>query len=381
MTSTLTAIWAICICAPGDVQLDSPVPQLAVERDFRAALETRILNAGWERVPLRVILNDLARSKNVSIVLDRRVNSEQQPAVKLQGETFYEAIELVASKCGAGVSVIGNCIYVGPTDSARKLATLVELRRREIFGASSSRPGNGSQLQLSKKTTVHWNDLDESAAVIEATARTYGQSLTGIERIPHDLWRRTTLPAMDAVETLSVLLIQFDQTFRLSGTSIAILPAPAEASFEKLHTPRGQTAARAATEWQAKFGVKAEPRGRQIAVVGTVEDHEDIAELIRPTSTRPRPRTGRKLVKPPSIEFTFSQKQVPVLAIVNNLTESGGFTFKYDAAVLTAAGVDLTAKVDINVQKASPEEFLKAVFDPINVAVDIAGKTVTLRAK
>ena len=39
-----------------------------------------------------------------------------------------DMVSALARKVDAGMSVVGNVVYVGPTDSAKKLRTLVELR-------------------------------------------------------------------------------------------------------------------------------------------------------------------------------------------------------------------------------------------------------------
>lgn len=384
MHAAMISICSVCVSAPAvSVELNRPVPKLVVEQEFEAALETRILNAAWERIPLRTILTDIARTKQVSIVLDRRIDPDQQPAIRLSGQTLRESIDLIASRVGGATSVVGHCIYVGPVEGVNKLATLIELRNDEIFGDSAKTQGaqqSKRQFQLSARKTAHWNDLDSPVEVSERIARQFGLRVSGIEQIPHDLWRSGTLPMMNAAESLSIVLIQFDKTFHWSPTGIVIVPAPARVTIERLHTPRGQTPTQAAADWRVRFKVQAESRGSQVAVVGTTEQQDQVASLIRPTTKSATP-PRRRLAKPPMIEFTFSQKQVPAIAVIQNLQTKGGFKFVYDKAALQTAGVNLAAKVDIEVVKASPSEFLRAVLDPIGVAFELDGKTVRLRSK
>ncbi|MDA1014157.1 MAG: hypothetical protein O3A00_06850 [Planctomycetota bacterium] len=384
MQAIVFSICSMCVADPGvSVELDRPIPKLVVEQEFDAALETRILNAAWERVSLRTILRDVARTKQVSIILDRRIDPDQQPSIRLSGQTLRESIDLIAKRVNAASSVIGNCIYMGPVEGVNKLATLIEVRNDEIFG-ESTQPTSAAldkrKFELSKQKTVHWNDLDQPADLTQRIANQFGLRVTGVDQIPHDLWRGGTLPMMSAVESLSIVLIQFDKTFLWSPTGISIVSAPARITIERLYTPRGQSPGQAAAEWKTRFNVQAAPRGTQVVVVGSAEQHAEILDLVQPaTASGTKPR--RRLTKPPRIEFTLSQEQVPVIAVLQNLEKKGGFKFVYDKNALESAGVNLAAKVDINVVKASPAEFLKAVLDPIGVAFDLDGKTVTLRAK
>lgn len=383
-SATLCAAMSVallgCMCgeSQAQVELNRPVPDLQVGPAFRKALAGRI-SATWQNVELRTILRRISSDQEVAILLDRRIDPNQKPHVQWNNTPLLIGLEQLAASISVGVSVVGNTIYIGPAESAAKLRTLVVLRSAEVFGDASEVP-SGRQFKLADRRSLHWNDLDTPAELLQQIATRYELKIDGAEQIPHDLWAGWTVPMADATEALSLVLVQFDLTFAWgqAGQGIRLVPTPEHVDIERSYTPRGMTPQLAATRWAESIsGLRAVPGDKEVLVRGTVEQHEAVEALLRPgrrTTVKPVANDVPPLERR---EFTLKVQAVPVSAIMQKLAESG-IEFEYDAAVLKAAGVDLNQRIDLDVKQARADEFLRAMFGPLGVRFSYEKLTVTL---
>jgi hypothetical protein len=104
--------------------------------------------------------------------------------------------------------------------------------------------------------------------------------------------------------------------------------------------------------------------GSELVVRGTLEQHEAVAALLNGSPAK----------------STTKFKRVPVRAVMKKLEESG-VVFTYDAAKLEAAGIDLDQAIDLEVDKATADEFFQALFTPLKLAFEIDNLTVKLTPK
>lgn len=362
-----------------EVLPERPVPMRLAGGKFEAELR-RPITAAWQSVPLRSVLRRIADERQVTILLDRRIDPTREIAVDFAGTPLAAALETLASQCDADVRAVANAAYVGPSEAAAKVRTLMELRRDELVATESAVPTR-RQFELSQRRTIHWNDLDRPEDILRTVGSLYSLEVAGLERIPHDLWAGATLPEVTAGEALSLVLIQFDLTFAWTdrGEGLRIVPAPERPKLERRYRPRGQTAMATAVEWrEAVPGLVTEPAGTQVVVRGTAEQHDAVAELIRPTR---RPRAESSAEGPTPVErrqFSLKIDQVPASALMKKLEESG-IVFEYDAEALQAAGIDLDQPISLTIRDAKAEEFFRAVFEPLGLKHSIEGLTVRLR--
>lgn len=368
----------VVLCGgPGvEVVLDgSPDPRLTGGR-FTAKLQ-RPLTASFKGLTLRDVLRRISDEREIAILLDRRIDPSQEVAVDFTGERLGEALQALSTRAGAEMRVAGNVVYFGPSSPAAKLRTLIELRVEELN--TREIPLRRRQ-ELARRRTIHWNDLDRPTDIVREIASAYALEVLGLEQVPHDLWAGATLPGLSACEVLSLVLIQFDLTFHWveGGSAIRIEPLPDRLVLERRYRPRGESAAAAAERWRGEFsGLQAEPLGSEVVVTATAEQHEAIADSLGP---RRSPVRSDGQEKPTPLErrrFTLQMERVPASALMGKLEESG-IQFEYKAAELSEAGVDLDQPITVRVRDAGPDEFLRAVFDPLGLRHTYEGLTVTL---
>ena len=387
MRTTLAAWLLLCLttCGVGlsaetDVVLDHPVRKLKSGRDFRREIEKQF-SASWRNVPLRSILRRISDDRNVSILLDRRIDPAQLISARIMNETVRTSVATVAKAAAADSRVVGSTFYVGPPAGCEKLRTLIEIRSRQLFAMESSRKSR--QFEITRRRALHWNDLDEPSSLLREIAGRYSLELTGADRVPHDLWAGATLPSINAIESLSLILIQFDLTFDWADAAarVSIVDVPKTVAVEKSYSLRNRSAQQTLADWRQRFGgLDADIKGTRIVVRATVEKHEEIVAHLRPT-------TGRKqLKKPPqpiSLEhqpFTFRAREATVRSIMKKFEEYG-IQFKYDAKKLAAAGVDFEKRITIDVSKVKAEAIFRKLFEPLGLVFNIKELTVTLDVK
>jgi hypothetical protein len=370
----LTAL--LCSGPGAEVVTDGFPPARLAGGRFTAELN-RPLTASWKGLPLRDVVRRISDEREISILLDRRIDPSQELAIDFAGEPLRDALQIIASKARAEMRVIANVVYLGPEATAAKLRTVIELRGEEL---NTSETSLSRRQELAGRRTIHWNDLDRPADIVRRVASLYGLEVPGLEQVPHDLWSGATLPDLSAREALSLVLIQFDLTFAWEegGAAIRIVPLPERLVLERRYRPRGESSAAAAERWRGEFpGLRAELRGNEVAVTATAEQHEAIAESLQPRRSTGRSHAAERPMPIEHRRFTLQMERVPVSALMEKLEESG-MIFEYDAAKLAQAGVDLDQAITVRVRDAEPDEFFRAVFEPLGVRHSFKGLRVRL---
>ena len=371
---------------PANSSAKSPKPGAAASAtDFLTGLKfhtelDQATSGSWTNVELRSLLNELAGERHVSIVLDRRIDPTVRQPVDIVNRPLKDGLHEIARKVAADVSVPENVVYVGPPAAVRRLRTLIELRSAEL--QSKTNPvREGRRTELTRPRTFSWDDLDTPGDILKQIADRHHLAIQKSELLPHDLWAGNSLPNITAAEALSLVLIQFNLTFAWvdAGQGIELMPIPDQVVVERRSRAKGRSSADTLKVIAERFPeLDAKLEGADVLVRGTLEDHEAVTALLNPSSTRkPAGQTPAPLRQR---IFTLTFKRAPVRDVMKKLEESG-VVFAYDAAALTAAGVNLDQTVDLDLNKASADEFFKALFAPLKLSVEIDNLTVKLTPK
>ena len=342
---------------------------------FRTELD-QATSGTWTNVEFRDLLNKLSVERRVAILLDRRIDPTVRVPLDIVNRSLTEGIQEIARKVDAEVSVPENVVYVGPSAAVRRLRTLIEMRTIELT-AKSTPIAEKRRTDLNRRTSIAWADLESPGDVLRRVAEQFQLKIQGEDLVPYDLWAGCRLPSATAAEALSMILIQFDLTFawKDGGKGIELVPIPETVVIER--RPRFKSkAADALKAIQEEFpNLDARLDGTDVIVKGTIEDHEAIALLLSPN--RPKKPVEKGPAPLRQRTFTLKFQRVPVRAIMAKLEESS-VVFVYDAAALQAAGINLDQQIDLQLEKATADEFLKAVFSPLKISFEIDHLTVKL---
>lgn len=346
-------------------------------KPFEAALDQRIGRAwtGQDGHTLRDVVRQLADSQRISIVLDRRIDPTQSIELTLPPTPLRDIVTALARKVDGGMSVVGNVVYVGPTDSAKKLRTLVELRNAERAKLNwRNRPAS-----LTQPKTFVWQELDRPHDMLKEVADKWKIEIDGLEKLPHDLWAKTSLPQVTAIEALSLLLVQFGSTFEFvpDRAAIRIVPIPERVFVERSYRilPNSPVILDAARK---QFpDVELEQSGAKLIARGTVEQQADIATWLKPDNQK----TSKPPDKPLSERrFTLKQKNVAVGDVLKTFTDFG-VKIEYDPKQFADGGISLDQKIDIDEKDVPAEKLFRKLFEPLGIEVTIEGETVRLKPK
>ena len=104
-------------------------------------------------------------------------------------------------------------VYLGPKSATRQLRTLIELRKIDLQSKETRIPEQRRN-ELQRHRTFEWRDLDTPREILARISDSFRLTISNVDLIPHDLWAAAVLPDASLSEALSVVLIQFDLTFR-----------------------------------------------------------------------------------------------------------------------------------------------------------------------
>ncbi len=344
-------------------------PKCAVEWD-------RSLTAVFENAELRNVLKQLGPDRHLALVLDRRIDPNQTVTFSLRQEPLRKGLAEFAATVEAEFVLTENVAYFGPADRARWLRTSIAQAERMMVPDSAKRP-------LAVRKTVVWDDLTTPREILVDIAKAFNLHFNNIDMVPHDLWAGATLPNVTPAEALTLVLIQLDLgwTWEPKGRRITLTAWQEPELIERAYQPRGKvTVAGLIDDWHARWPeLSLTARDKEVVLRGRVEEHEQVAKAITGGSNR----VGLKDAPPTPLQqrrFTLDEKNVAVRAVLDELEKTGA-EIVLDQDSLDAAGVDLDRAVSIQMQKATVDEFLKAVLDPVKAVAEVDGLTITIRGK
>lgn len=360
---------------PGPDLPADPVTGVKLRQDL-----DRPLLGSWENVELRDLLRRVGVLRNLSVMLDRRIDPTAQPVIQLTGVPLRQGFDQIARMAGGSVSFPQSVVYIGPPMAARTLRTWIEVKTAELSDPEFRIPEK-RQFQLLTRHTWRWNDLDLPTEILQQIAGTTNLEIRGLERVSHDLWAGAILPETTTPEALVLLLIQFDLTWSWveQGRAIEIVPITmAPVAERRLRLPRGLAVEKAVERLRTELpDLALEPARGEIVASGLIEDLDEAPQMMssangrRPVAVKgPEPVRNRKL--------TLRTVRTPIRAILGEM-EKTGVVFEYDADRLREGGVDLGAEVTVEMRDADADAFFKAIFAGQPVRWEIEGLVVRLR--
>jgi hypothetical protein len=340
-------------------------------------LEVRLaepVGVDWAERSLREALTGLSRAKQVAVFLDRRVDPDQTLQMSLKEAPLGDVFRQVAASRGLGVSHFGPVIYLGPARFTARLRTLAALRLEDVRRLPAE-----AGLRYVRTQRMAWDDLAEPRRLLERVTRENGLELSGLEKIPHDLWAAADLPPLSLVDRLTLLAGQFDLTFQITGEGrkVVLVPIPAKVSIVRSY-PAGRQADAVMEKWAALAPQCRIARdGSRIVVEGLVEDHERIVAADRPTTSRPAMKPAEK-ENLASKRFTVREANGPLKGLLEELARRLNLEWKIDREALDRAGVSLDKNIIFSVEDATLDQLLDAVLKPAGCTFRRHDKTVEI---
>lgn len=361
--------------------LNREIPRYKTERNFRQAL-TQPFSASWSNVGIRAIIQRIRETQNISVILDRRIDPSHPLKIDLQNQTLEEALDQIAELANARIIIVGSNVFIGPDTAVSKLKTLLELKSdalREL--AASQKELNSRVFQLSRNQSFHFQDLETPAKILQNITNTYQIKVKNERLVPHDLWSNFSMVSVNANESLSLILIQFDLTYEWveQATSIQLETVPERVLIQKTYSLRGKSIDSITSRLKEQFpDLELTINGKLLSVQAAMDVQDQIELLLNPQRAARPVRSGVGNTVPLNRrKFTLRVKKVPVLAIMQKLEQSG-IEFEYDRQELAEAKIDLLQLIDITVVDADAQEFFDALFSTFKLDYKMQGVKITL---
>ncbi|WP_157605222.1 hypothetical protein [Schlesneria paludicola] len=346
---------------------------------FRQEL-AKPFGAKLDQADLRLITSQISETRQIAILLDRRLDPSAEHQFEVNDVSLDDALRQIAASARAKVTLLENAVFLGPEPATRKLRTLIELRMSELQSTNPA-VAERRRKELKRRSDITWSNLDTPREILTSLTKHADLKIRNPDLIPHDLWAAGILPNATLIEALSLVLIQFDLTFRWldKANSIELIPVPDVVSIQRKIRPH-QSPLDAMEQLRQQFpNATISPANSELVVTGTVEEHEAISKWLVGN-----PQQARRVKKEPLKDvkqrlFTFSVPQPVPLAVVMQKLEESDIRFEYDPDAFAAAGIDLQQLVDVNVVNASAELFFRKVFEPARVDFELDRRTVKLK--
>jgi hypothetical protein len=320
----------------------------------------------WAGQTLRAALQNLSRTQQVALMIDRRVDPGRPVNLVVDQLPLGEVFERVAAQHDLGTCMLGPVAYFGPPDVVKRLRTLASLRAEE----ARKLPAEMAR-RLFQSKPLSWPDLGEPREVLEQLAGEARLELVGIDKAPHDLWAAAQLPPLSLVDRLTLIAIQFDLTFAVDSQAaqLRLLPVPAEVALVR--------------RYEASDAEKTAQRYRQLApqaevkvsagavwVKGRLEDHEKLAAKPPHPGSR-TPQTGAAATR-----YTLSVSEQPLGGVLRQLAAQLKLELKVDEKALERAGIALDQRVSFSVKQATVDELFTAALAPASLTFRREGTTL-----
>jgi hypothetical protein len=328
----------------------------------------------WAENPLRDALGSFARVQNVAVMIDRRVDPSRKITLTLKQSTVGEALAAMAMTGEMGATLAGPVAYFGPPEAVAKLRTLIFLREEE----ARKMPPVAAKMFFQTKPLA-WPDFSQPREILQRLGRENKLAISGLEKIPYDLWAAADLPPMTLVERLSLIAFQYDLTFAiaLAGKKIELVPLPADIRLERSYA--GGTKPRETAKRFAELAPKAEIEvaGEKVLVKAMLDDHERINAPSQPTGhTSPKNADSNLDDK----RFTLKLSEQPIGPLLKQLAKQIGLQLQMDESALQRAGVSLDQRVSFQVEDATVDGLLQAVIKETPLKYRRQGKVLIVEA-
>lgn len=365
--------------------------------EFRQAL-TEPLGLTWNSTPISKILPLLEKQTGTAIWVDRRIDANLPLTFSAQETTIPELLLAVAREttgesaeflnphvANLGVSQTGSFLYVGPETFARRLRTLVNLKKDEL---KSELPPTAQKNWLKEKA-VSWERLSEPQKLLKELAEERNLKIRGLKSVPHDLWPARSLPPTSALELALLILGQFDLTLNFNDSGAEVIPL----KLKSVVVTKSYSASQISSE-KRRLIEKERPetrfteKGKKILVCGILEVHEFLASGASaknglspgafPAPRQSRPSPARSNAASLENQRLSGKIQGPFLPFVVQLCQQKGLKLTMDETAFHEKGINLQTNIQLEVKNATVEETFQKMAEEIGAHAKIEGDRLIL---
>ena len=329
-----------------------------------------------QAMPLRQLLTDLQQQTEICIVLDRRIDPSQRLTLTTELMPTLRVLQQVAAAVpDADVSVNRSFVLIGPESAAQRLRTLCERNRAMILEARREFDQDVYE-QLSLRKRFSWDELSHPRDLLRQLAEGRRLTIRGADLVPHDLWHAGQWPAMTFAEAATLLLSQFDLTYRIdvatAALEIALIPDVVAIAQSHRVPRRWQESDR--RRLAAQFpDLNFEWNRSSVSVAATYEQQQHIASMLSGDAMRGAAVTDSLKTR----LFTLTLPDgISWRLLIEQLRQSG-----VPLRVEGNLESQLDESVAVSLTRMAGAEFFPRLFADLPVHVDVLDSEVVLHVK
>jgi hypothetical protein len=323
------------------------------------------LTASWKEIPLREMLQTLARSQRVAIFLDRRVDPGRLVQFDATGDSLAVVLTRLTGQLQLGYCLVDSTVYIGPPEITGKLATVAEVLHQ--FLGQLPEPWNK---RAAKRVAMKWDLLASPRRLVTEQLQQAGMQVAMPESIPHDLWAAGELPPMPLAHRLAILLAGFNRAFTMAGDPprMSLLPMPEEVTLRRVYRKSVSTANfQRIRDFFPDLQVTRS--AKELTAVGRQEDHRQLARLLRGEQvTTPKPGPVNK-------RYRLKVEQGTIRQILEEIARQDGLQLDVDEE----SRQRWDKLTDLDARDVTIEKLLEMVLSPAKLAGRVEGKTLIIR--
>ena len=266
----MLTILVLLLVVPGDEQ-----SSFNTGKELQTALAT---NISWFsiRAELNDQLRDLQAQTNVVILRDRRIDPHRPISVKTDFVSRVQVLKQISSAIPEGAyCVTENFACVGPVDATYRLPILLNHKADQVTSLRKKIDAAAFR-RLTAKIDASWEQLSEPRQILLDHARTAGAVIKNPDAIPHDVLAEARLPRMSFAELTTVILNQFDLTFRLERdrVELTIIPVDPGEILEHRYVVGSKLKALVTTAWRQRApDIEIKWTGSNATITTTLRQH------------------------------------------------------------------------------------------------------------
>ncbi len=187
-------------------------------KDLQASLAA---NVKWSSVGAELAgqLDDFQNQSEVAILRDRRLDLHRVIRVETDFVPRVQVLKQISDAIpDTSVCITDNFALLGPAMAVDRLPILL-IRNAEQVNSLRKKIDTGALRRLTAKVDVSWDELAEPRQMLVEQAASVGAVILNANDIPHDVWAARRLPKLSFVELATVVLNQFDLTFKVSDNA------------------------------------------------------------------------------------------------------------------------------------------------------------------
>lgn len=332
-----------------------------------AAQPSQIVSVTWANTPVRTGLQRLTDVHSVPIFLDRRIDPETPVTLQMVNQTLQHVLTKVASQADLEVALLRRSIYLRPRDQVPALATVYQLRLRQIKTFSAE----DISRWLDRKPMA-WDRLSRPRDLIARWSQDAGLQADGLDQVPHDVWDAYHAGELTFCERLTVVLAGFDLSFEPRPRGFRIVPMEKNAVIEQSYA----ASIRQHPKWSevkqqlAKADVKV--GSRELLVTADWETHLQVRAVFE---ARDAPDVDEVDIS--RKRFTLTVKDQPFEPVLQALAKQLGVDLIVDPAVSPEIR---QRRITLSVQNATLQELLDAATSDVPVSFRWHGKRLIIES-